>query len=99
MNHVVDIAGESNISRLVELFSGRGGFFCALVCDIESDSFTDSSSTTLSDSNCPANSFSFGFPMALKTRDMHSLAAVDAAAKSSCSSCFCFARFLVPHQQ
>lgn len=98
-NHVVDIAEKSNISPLVELFSGRGGFFCALVCDIESDLFTDSSSTTLSDSNCPANSFSFGFPMALKTRDMHSLAAVDAAAKSSCSSCFCFARFLVPHQQ
>lgn len=100
MNHVEDIVEKSNLSLPVELFSGQGGFLCALVCDTESDSFTDSSSTTLSDSNSLANSFSFGFPMALnKTWDMHLLAAADVAAKDLLIlPLFCLVFFLVPHQ-
>lgn len=99
MNHVEETAQKGNLSLPMELFPAQGGFLskrCALVCDIESDSFTDSSSTTLSDSNCPANSFCFGFLMALnKTWDMHLLEAIDTAAKTRYSSCFFFAFFML----
>lgn len=62
----------------------------ALVCDIESDSFTDSSASTLSDSNCPASFFiCLAFPMASnKMWDVHLLATSDMA-KTCDSSCFC----------
>lgn len=100
MNHVEDTAEKGNLSLPVEHFPAKGGFLskcCALVCDIESDSFTDSSSTTLSDSNCPAKSFCFGFLMALnKMWDMHLLAAIDTAAKTRYSSCLCFTLVFVP---
>lgn len=63
VNYVEDTAEEGNLSLPMKHFPAKGGFLSkcrALVCDIESDSLTDSSSTTLSDSNCPANSFCFG---------------------------------------
>lgn len=71
----------------------------ALVCDIESDSFTDSSSSTLSDSNCPANFFvlfCFVFLMALsKTWDTHLLAATDGGLRNMrlILLLFCFVLF------
>ncbi len=102
MNHVEDTAEEGDFSLPKEHFPAKGGFLskcCALVCDIESDSFTDSTSTTLSDLKCPANSFCFGFLIALnKMWDMHLLAGVDAAAKTGYSSCFCFALVFEPRQ-
>lgn len=70
----------------------------ALVCDTASDSFTDSSSTTLSDSNCSANSLCFAFHTALnKTWDSLLHVTASAAAKTRLAQ-LCFGLdFHVPH--
>lgn len=90
----VDHEGKDDSSLSPQLVPARGGFLfkrCALVCDIESDSFTDSSSNTLSHSDSPASSFSFFGGVFSRPWTKYGICFYLRHLPKHYSSCFCFA--------